>query len=258
MHYRRSVNGRRTGHSRASLARKPKDPSRTMAPHAVRRNLHSALRTPHSKRPFLVAIVGGSGAGKTWLAEKLRSGLSAKAMVLSLDNFYRDRSHLSPARRAKLNFDHPNAIDWPSFVRVLRACRDGRTIQIPVYDFATHCRRPGFQTLSPKPIIIVEGLWLLHRTRVRSLFDWRVFIEASAVLRLQRRLSRDLASRSRTRSSIREQFRKTVQPMHERFVVSQSCWADLVVKGTDGALNVESLLSRLRQAMKIEGRSSKS
>src|SRR5689334_19413218 len=102
--------------------------------------------------PFLVAIAGGSGAGKTWLAQKLQRILGNKAARLSLDDFYRDRSHLPLSRRAKLNFDHPRSIDWPSVKRALRDLRAGRPTQVPQYDFKTHCRRRQWRIMKPKPI----------------------------------------------------------------------------------------------------------
>src|SRR5258707_12797949 len=121
--------------------------------------------------PVLVAIVGGSGSGKTWLAEKLLAALGGKAARLSLDDFYRDRSHLSPARRAKINFDNPRAIDWPGFERTLRQCLAGKATRVPRYDFKCHTRLAASRVLKPRPIILVEGLWLLRRASLRPLLS---------------------------------------------------------------------------------------
>jgi uridine kinase len=186
---------------------------------------HSAPRAPHSP-PRLIAIVGGSGSGKSWLAEKLQAALRPGVARFSLDDFYRDRSHLSPARRARINYDHPRAIDWTSFELVLRACLAGRPARLPCYDFKTHRRLRRVKLLKPGAIVLVDGLWLWRRPALRRLFALKVFLECSTRTRLRRRLGRDLRSRGRTRASIERQFRQTVEPMHRRYVLPQLRWAD--------------------------------
>src|SRR5215475_2894614 len=115
----------------------------------------------------MVAIVGGSGAGKSWLAERLQRSFKASARRLSLDDFYLDRSHLPPARRASLNFDNPGAIDWDCFETALQKLASGKPARVPLYDFETHSRVPRNRIFKPKPILLVEGLWLLRRRSVR-------------------------------------------------------------------------------------------
>src|SRR6266404_2555013 len=169
-------------------------------------------------RPILVAIVGGSGSGKSHLAGKLQAGLGRHAARLSLDDFYRDRSRLSPALRARVNFDHPGAIEWRLVERALRRCLAGKPAQIPRYNFATHSRSARSETFKPRPVALVDGLWLLRRPALRSLFALRVFIDCPRRTRLSRRLTRDQRSRGRTATSIRQQFQATVEPMHARYV----------------------------------------
>jgi uridine kinase len=195
---------------------------------------------------LLVAIVGGSGSGKTWLAEKLQAALPGKTARLSLDDFYRDRSHLSAARRAKLNFDHPRAIDWAAVERVLRDLLAGRPARVPCYDFKTHCRLRRSRILGPRPIILMDGLWLLRRPALRRLFALRIFLDCPAHTRLQRRLSRDLLSRGRTRASVEEQFRTSVEPMHVKYVAPQSRRADVVLRQGFGPPEIEKLAAQLR------------
>jgi len=179
--------------------------------------------------PRLVAIVGGSGAGKSWLTDRLQQVFGEKAARVSLDDFYLDRSRISPRRRARINYDHPRAIDWPCVEAFLQNCRAGRACRLPRYDFRTHTRRTVCETWHPKPLVLVEGLWLLGRPAVRCLFDFTIFIDCPPSLRLERRLARDLAERGRSRASITRQFRDTVAPMHDLFVSPQARWADVVL-----------------------------
>lgn len=183
-----------------------------------------------SERPFrLIAIVGGSGAGKTWLANRLQQAAGHEAGRLSLDDFYRDRSNLAPVRRSAINFDHPRAIDWPLLLRVLRDCRAGRMTRLPRYNFVSHTRRHDPDAWLPSASILVEGLWLFLRPAVREMFDLKIFLACATPLRLERRLARDVAERGRTADAVREQFWKTVAPMHERFVAPQARWADIIL-----------------------------
>ncbi len=202
--------------------------------------------------PILVAITGGSGAGKTWLAEKLAALFGADATRLSLDSFYRDRSYLPPKRREQVNYDHPRAIDWASLEQCLRDCRAGRCARVPVYDFKTHARS-GTGALVPKAVVIVEGLWLLRRPSLRQFFDLTVFIDCPTRLRLNRRMQRDLAERGRTPESIRRQFRETVGPMHQRFIATQSRFADIVLKQPLSEKTVLALGKRLERICGIGG-----
>jgi uridine kinase len=197
--------------------------------------------------PLLVAIVGGSGAGKTWLAEKLQAFLGPEATRLALDDFYRDRSHLPITQRARINFDHPRAIDWAAVQCALRDYLAGRPVHRPVYDFRTHCRMARTKVLPSKPVLIMDGLWLLRRPSLRRLFDLRIFIDCPTRARWRRRLARDLRSRGRSRTWIGRQFWETVEPMHRRFVTPQRRWADLVLPGTFGQREVKQIAEWLRK-----------
>jgi uridine kinase len=179
--------------------------------------------------PVLIAVVGGSGAGKTWLADRLQEALAARVSRLSLDDFYRDLSHLSFAQRERVNFDHPQAIDWPRLEEVLSGSLAGQAVRVPRYDFATHSRRPETETWQPQELVLCDGLWLLWRPAVRRLFARAIFVDCPAKRRLARRLERDQRERGRSRASVLKQFREDVAPMHERFVAPQARWADRVI-----------------------------
>ena len=177
----------------------------------------------------LIAIVGGSGAGKGWLIGKLRRLLGDCAGHLQLDDFYRDRSHLPPHRRARLNFDVPRAIDWDAAEQALRACRAGEAVALPRYDFATHSRHAEPARWTPRPVVFVDGLWLLRPPAVRELFDYSVFLDVPEPLRHQRRLARDVAHRGYTAAAVAYQLETNVAPMHARYVEPQKRHAHLVL-----------------------------
>lgn len=200
-------------------------------------------------RPRFIAIAGGSGAGKSWLADRLQGLLGPGAGLLSLDDFYRDRSRLSPRQRERINFDHPRAVDWDYLDRVLRRCRAGRRIRVPRYDFRTHSRCGALQSWQPTPIILVEGLWLLGRRSVRRLFDLRIYLACPARIRWRRRLARDVAQRGRTIASVRRQFFTRVEPMHRRHVASQRRWADVVLNHPFQPAEIGQLADRLQRLL---------
>jgi uridine kinase len=207
----------------------------------MRRNTRAA--------PLLVAIVGGSGAGKSCLADQLLAQLGAEAARLSLDDFYLDRSHLSLARRCRINFDHPRAVDWRRAEQVLQDCLNGRVAKVPCYDFKTHARLARVRLLPPKPVILLDGLWWLRRVALRPLFELSIFIDCPRALRLKRRLARDLAARGRDKASVHRQFWQTVEPMHRRFVLPQARWAHVRLNSPVEPAEVERLVRRLRTAL---------
>ncbi len=177
------------------------------------------------KPPVHVAVVGGSGSGKTWLAEKLAATLAPQAARLSLDDFYRDLSSLPTEDRDKVNFDDPAAIDWEKFQEIISAMRTGKAIAVPRYDFATHTRTREAQVFTPPPLVVWDGLWLLHHGWLRGQFTASVFVECEAEERFRRRAERDVRERGRTLESVRRQFVEHVEPMHEKFVKPQRKWA---------------------------------
>jgi uridine kinase len=210
--------------------------------------------TPKERQPVLVAIAGGSGSGKSWLAEKLQRALTPQAARLAQDDFYADRSHLSPNQRARVNFDHPRAIDWTDLARVLARLSAGKSARVPCYDFTTHSRLKRRKVLEPKPVILIEGLWLLRRAQIRRMVSLSIFLECPANRRLQRRLARDMAARGRTRGSIRRQFREMVEPMNRRYVAPQAELADVVIRKTCDAREIRRLARAVRELLMADAR----
>lgn len=180
--------------------------------------------------PYLVGIAGPSGAGKTALAERLAEALDAP--VLSLDHYYRHRAGLTPAERALLNFDEPEALDSELLAAHVEALASGAPVEVPVYDFAGHVRLERTSPLAPAPFIVVEGIFALYWERVRRRMGTRVFVSACDEICFERRLERDVRERGRTPESVCEQYRATVRPMAERYVLPCAAFADVVVSGT--------------------------
>ncbi len=197
-------------------------------------------------KSVLLAVVGPSASGKSWLAERLVAALAPNALCISQDWFYKDQSALPPEGRALVNYDHPRSLDWVSLSRALRHLKAGRPARVPQYDFATHTRRGEWDSLKPRRFVIVEGLWLLHRRELRSLFDWSVFLKCSSRLSLQRRVERDVRLRGRTRKSVIHQFRTMVEPMQKEFVGPQERFARLVISRAWGEPVVVRLAATLQ------------
>jgi len=177
----------------------------------------------------LVAIAGGSGSGKTWLARRLRRRLGNITGLLSLDDFYCDLSTVPKRERDRRNFDDPTAIEWSLFLETLARIKRGAPAAIPRYDFASHTRRPRPRLWTPKPVVLLDGLWLLREPRARRLYSLSVYLNTPGEVRLQRRVARDRRERGRSRASVLRQFHAHVEPMHERFVAPQARHADIVL-----------------------------
>lgn len=197
--------------------------------------------------PQIVGIAGGSCAGKTWLADRIAESLGTKARRVSLDSFYLDRSYLPIGRRARLNFDHPRAIDWLHVETVLRDCAEQKCFTVPRYDFATHARVAGDSSFEPAPVILVEGLWLFRRAAIRDLFTLKIFIRAPRELCVERRLTRDTRERGRSREQVLEQMNRHTLPMFERFVAPQEKWADVILEAPVSAIELSQLKNRIAE-----------
>jgi uridine kinase len=180
---------------------------------------------------YLIGIAGPSGAGKTYLATHLAATLNAS--VLALDRYYHDLSHLPQEERARMNFDAPEALDHELIVKQVASLRDNQTVQLPVYDFATHTRTRRTEALRLADVAIVEGLFTLHWPSLRELLDTKVFVDMTDEVCLARRQARDVRERGRTPKSVMEQYATSVAPMAQRYVRPTVVHADIVVSGTE-------------------------
>jgi uridine kinase len=197
--------------------------------------------------PVLIGIAGGTGSGKTTVATKILEALPpGQALLLQQDSYYRDRSALTPAQRALINFDEPDAIENDLLEHDLRCLRAGHAVDGPQYDFATHTRRRETRRLAPCSIVVAEGILLFATEAVRDLFDLRLFVETPDDVRLLRRIKRDLVERGRDIASIEQQYVSTVRPMHELHVAPTRRHAHLIVpEGGENTQAVDVIVGRL-------------
>ena len=170
--------------------------------------------------------------------------------MLEHDWYYRHRAELPADERALLNFDHPDSLETSLLVDHVRALRDGKSVDVPVYDFKTHARLDRTTRIEAKPVIIVEGILVFVEQSLRELMNVKIFVDTDADIRLMRRIRRDIEQRGRTFQSIREQYYKTVRPMHLAFVEPSKRWADVLIpEGGDNRVALDLVSSRLREVI---------
>jgi uridine kinase len=186
---------------------------------------------PNPSSPFFVSITGGTGSGKTTLANALLHYFAKEgACLIEQDSYYRDLSHLSMSDRAAINFDDPDALENDLLLRHLESLIHGKAIEKPVYCFKTHTRTSQLRTVQPTSVILLEGLFALRDPRVRLLANLKIYVEADADIRFIRRAGRDVFERSRTMESVIDQYLKSVRPMHQLHIEPTKAHADLVLR----------------------------
>jgi len=179
--------------------------------------------------PILIGIAGGTGSGKTTLAERIRAAFPDNSILISQDSYYKDLSHLSFDERAKTNFDHPASLDFALLRQHLIDLKEGKSIHCPIYSFHTHSRESETHFIEPAQLIIIEGILLLAVPEIRELFNLKVFVDSDDDIRLLRRIERDMKERSRDFDSIKMQYITTVKPMHDAFVMPSKQFADVII-----------------------------
>lgn len=199
---------------------------------------------------MFIGLAGGSGSGKTTIADELVDRLERRVALLHHDSYYRHMPELSFEERTKVNWDHPSSLETELLVAQLEMLRSGVAVEHPVYDFSAHLRSERTIRVEPAAVVIVEGILVLAQAELRSVFDLKIFVDTDADLRLARRLQRDITERGRTVDSVVEQYFATVRPMYLEFVEPSRRFADLIIpEGYNPAAVatvVELIRSRLR------------
>lgn len=190
--------------------------------------------------PLVIGIAGGSGSGKTTVAQEIlqRVGLSQIAF-LQHDSYYKDLSGLAPAQHTNINFDHPDSLETELLIQHIASLRDGKPVEVPIYDFATDSRTGQTFTIQPRRVIIVEGILIFTEAALRKMFDVKIFVDTDPDLRFIRRLERDIAERGRLTESVIKQYLLTVRPMHLEFVEPSKRYADIIIP--EGGFNTAAL-----------------
>ena len=201
--------------------------------------------------PFLIGIAGGTGSGKTTVANAIAKRVGEERIaILSHDSYYRDFVDLPKDTLDRQNFDHPDSLESELLVRHIKALKQGMVVETPIYDFRVHRRAAETRRVEPRKVILVDGILIYAEPELRKLFDVRIYVDTDADIRLIRRLKRDMAERGRTVESVVTQYESTVRPMHMEFVEPSKRYADLIVpEGGENTVALDFLFARLRELL---------
>ena len=202
----------------------------------------------NDNRAVLIGLAGGTGSGKTSIARAIVSDIGREGVIiLEQDSYYHNLAHLSLEERAKVNFDHPDSVDFARMYQDLVALLRMEAVDIPIYDYTTHTRREESRHISGHRLIILEGILVLSDTAIRGLMDIKIYIDTPADVRFIRRMNRDIKERKRTFDAVVDQYYATVRPMHDQFVEPTKRFADLIIpEGGHNRVAIDLLKTKIR------------
>jgi uridine kinase len=190
--------------------------------------------------PLVIGIAGGSGSGKTTVAQAILDRVGADRIAyLQHDSYYKDLSGLPPTLRREVNFDHPNSLETELLIKHVEALKNRQPVEVPIYDFGTDTRTDKTYTVASRGVILVEGVLIFVEPELRKLFDVKLYVDADADVRFIRRLRRDITERGRSTESVIKQYEATVRPMHLEFVEPSKRYADVIIP--EGGHNIAAL-----------------
>ncbi len=201
---------------------------------------------PTPTGPLIIGVAGGSGSGKTTVARAIVEHLDLDAVLIDADAYYCDLAHLSLEERKQVNFDHPDALDIPLLADHLTELAAGRTIEKPTYDFTAHTRAARTVMVEPRDVVLVDGILIFSDSRLRPLFDIKVFVDVAGDVRFIRRMRRDILERGRRLEDVIDQYLGTVRPMHLEFVEPSKRHADVILpEGGQNTIGIEMIRARV-------------
>ncbi len=197
---------------------------------------------------LIIGIAGGSGSGKTTVVNKIIEGLPTdEVTVISQDSYYKDSGHLSSEEHRKINFDHPASIEFKLLIQQLDMLKKGETIPMPIYSYVTCARSKETIPITPKKVVIVEGILVFTNAALRSRMDIKIFVDADADDRLMRIIWRDIEERGRNFKQVLTHYQKFVKPMHLQFIEPTKRYADIIVpQGGENQVAIDILASRIK------------
>lgn len=200
---------------------------------------------------LIIGIAGGSGSGKTTVVNKIVEALPPEVVtVIPQDAYYYDNGHLSKEEKLKINFDHPNSIEWSLLIEHLEMLKRGENIEMPNYDYVSCARLDKYDIVKPNRIIIVEGILVLTNELLRKLMDIKLFVSTDADDRLMRIISRDTISRGRSIDDVLTHYSKFVKLMHEQFIEPTKKFADVIIpQGGNNKVAIEMVVSRIKMQL---------
>jgi uridine kinase len=201
--------------------------------------------------PLIIGVAGGSGSGKTTVVNTISKTLGAnKHLLLQHDSYYRDLKHLPFEERIKQNFDHPASLETELLIRHINALSEGYPIEVPQYDFANHIRKEQTTSVTPKEVILVDGILIFSEPELLELMDVKIFVDTDDDIRLLRRLKRDISERGRSVENVMEQYQKFVRPMHLEFVQPSKRYADVIIpRGGKNKVALDMVLALINEKL---------
>ncbi|PPK07720.1 uridine kinase [Staphylococcus aureus] len=201
----------------------------------------------------IIGIAGGSGSGKTSVTSKILKNLEGYSVALiEQDYYYKNQDHLTFEERLKTNYDHPFAFDNELLIQNLKDLRNGKTVEVPTYDYSNHTRSEKTITFEPKDVIIVEGIFALENSDLRDLMDVKIYVDTDADLRILRRIVRDIEERGRTMESVIDQYLTVVRPMHNQFIEPTKKYADIIIpEGGSNSVAIDIMKTKIQSLIQV-------
>ena len=201
---------------------------------------------------FIIGIAGGTGSGKTTVVKKLIERLpKGEVVVIPQDSYYKDSSDVPAEERQNINFDHPDAFEWPLLAKHIEQLKQGHAVEQPIYDYITSSRQKETIHVEPREIIIVEGIMALRDYHLRQQMDLKIFVDADADDRLIRVVQRDIVERGRTVEAVMERYQRVRKPMHEQFIETCKRYADVIIpQGGHNNAAINMLVKFIKQELK--------